>query len=78
MTGDETVFRERVSVGWSALRKLGWASLNSDEVQSRFGATLPIPSDCALNIYRALVVLNTLSAQSPLPTARDAVLPRGG
>ena len=49
-----------------------------DEVHGCFGAALLIPSDCALNICdRGLVVLNTLSAPSPWPRARDAVLPKG-
>src|SRR5260370_23017054 len=48
------------------------------EVQGYFGTTLLIPSDCALNICdRALVVVNALTAHSPWPKARDAVLPRG-
>src|ERR1039458_3658167 len=49
-----------------------------DEVRSRLGAALPIPGDCAPNICDcALVVLNTLSAHSPWPRVRDAVVPKG-
>src|ERR1700693_2250424 len=49
-----------------------------DKVQGCFGSALLIPGDCALNICdRALVVFNTLSAHSPWPKARDAVLPKG-
>src|SRR3984893_8673422 len=49
-----------------------------DEVQGRFGAAFLIPCDCALNICdHALVVLNTLGADSPSLTVRDAVLSKG-
>ena len=49
-----------------------------DKVQGCFGTALLIPRDCALNICdRALVVFNPLSAHSPWPKARDAVVPKG-
>jgi hypothetical protein len=49
-----------------------------EKVQRCFGAAFLIPSDRVLNICdRALVVINTLSAHSPWPRARDAVLPKG-
>ena len=48
-----------------------------DEIQGRFGAAFPVPSDCAPDICDcALVILNALSAHSPWPEARDAVVPK--
>jgi hypothetical protein len=48
-----------------------------DEIQSCFGAALPIPGDCVLNIRDCvLVIFDAPSAHSQWPGVRDAVVPR--
>jgi hypothetical protein len=61
---------------WGFTDGVGGSMQFFDEIQRSFGAALPIPGDGILYICGcALVVFNRLTAHSPAPRARDAVVP---